>query len=155
MTSEQTYQPPARPDAGFTMIEVLIAMVILAIGLLAVESLGIGAARSVQRARVQSAYSALATDELEQAMVTIGNAPTTPIADRSYTVAAGSGATSGARVSRTAGFAPVAGTTATFPTARAGTALNLWTVTVRVLPPTGSTVIAAYDSVRLVSNVIR
>lgn len=141
----------ARPDAGFTLIEVLIAMVILAIGLLAVESLGIGAARSVQRARVQSAYSALASDELEQAMVTITQAPTAAITERTYTVASGSGATSGAQVKRTAAFAAVAGTTAP---GRVGN-LNLWTVTVSVLPPSGSTVIRTSDSVHVVSNVIR
>jgi type IV pilus assembly protein PilV len=151
VTSEQIRETAARRDAGFTMIEVLIAMVILAIGLLAVESLGIGAARSVQRARVQSAYSALGTDELEQAMVTIQGAPATPISTKSYTVASGNGAISGARVTRTATFAAVPSTTAP---SRAGN-LNLWTVTVSVLPPSGSTVVSAADSVHLVSNVIR
>lgn len=140
----------SRPDAGFTLIEVLIAMVILAIGLLAVEALGIGAARSVQRARVQSAYSALASDELEQAMVTIGQAPTGTIAARTYSVASGSGATSGARVTRTATSTDVSGTSP----ARGGN-LKLWTVTVSVLPPSGSTVIRTSDSVHVVSNVIR
>ena len=140
----------ARPDAGFTLIEVLIAMVILAIGLLAVEALGIGAARSVQRARVQSAYSALASDELEQAMVTISQAPTASITEKNYTVGSGSGATSGARVKRTATFTAVAGTAP----GRGGN-LNLWTVTVSVLPPSGSTVIRTSDSVHVVSNVIR
>ena len=146
MTSER----PARGDAGFTLIEVLIAMVILAIGLLAVEALGIGAARTVQRARVQSAYTALATDEMEQAMVTINQAPTVAIATRDYDVPAGSGATSGAQVTRTATFAAVAGTNP----ARGGN-LNQWTVVVSVLPPAGSSLIAPSDSVHLESNVIR
>ena len=151
MTSEQG-TAPARADAGFTLIEVLIAMVILAVGLLAVEALGIGAARSVQRARVQSAYSALAGDELDKIMATISQAPTTPItfSPNPYTVPAGSGATSGARVNREATFVSVPQTAPT----RGGN-LNLWTVTVRVLPPSGSTVISQSDSVRLVSNVIR
>jgi type IV pilus modification protein PilV len=145
-----TSERPARADAGFTLIEVLIAMVILAIGLLAVEALGIGAARTVQRARVQSAYTALATDEMEQAMATINRAPTATIAARSYTVPAGNGATSGASVRRTAAFAAVAGTNP----ARGGN-LNLWTVVVSVLPPAGSSLIAPSDSVHLESNVIR
>lgn len=148
--STVTSEPAARGDAGFTLIEVLIAMVILSIGLLAVEALGIGAARAVQRARVQSAYTALATDELEQTMVTIGQAPTGAIAERSYTVPANSGATTGARVKRTAASAAVPNTTP----ARGGT-LMLWTVTVSVLPPTGSRVLATSDSVHLESNVIR
>jgi len=45
----------------------------------------------------------------------------------------------------------VAGTTAP---GRAGN-LKLWTVTVSVLPPSGSTVIRTSDSVHVVSNVIR
>lgn|GEM_PF-1171806 len=139
-----------RRDAGFTLIEVLIALVILAIGLLSVEALGIGAARSVQRARVTGAYTALATDELEQAMAAIAAAPTTAIATKSYTVAAGSGASSGAQVTRTATFVPVAGTTAPGPRQ-----LNLWTVTVTVLPPSTLGVLRASDQVSLTSNVIR
>lgn len=142
MTSEH----PARADAGFTLIEVLIAMVILAIGLLAVEALGIGAARTVQRARVQSAYTALATDEMEQVMATINQAPDDEIDDLEYTVPAGNGAASGAQVTRTATFAAIANTQPN---------LNLWTVVVSVLPPSGSSLIAPSDSVHLESNVIR
>jgi type IV pilus assembly protein PilV len=145
-----TSERPARADAGFTLIEVLIAMVILAIGLLAVEALGIGAARTVQRARVQSAYTALATDEMEQVMATIDSDPDTDIDDLEYTVPAGNGAASGAQVTRTATFAAIAGTQ---PTGRPN--LNLWTVVVSVLPPAGSSLIAPSDSVHLESNVIR
>jgi type IV pilus assembly protein PilV len=146
-----TTEPRPRREAGFTLIEVLIALVILAIGLLAVEALGIGAARSVQRARVTGAYTALATDELEQALAAIAVAPTTDIAARSYTVSSGSGASSGARVTRTATRSAVAGTTAP---GRAGN-LQLWTVTVGVLPPTSTSTLATSDSVHMVSNVIR
>lgn len=53
---------------GFTLIEVLVAMVILAVGLLALESMGIGAARMVARADRQSEYTAMATAELEAAL---------------------------------------------------------------------------------------
>ena len=147
MTTERA----ARADAGFTLIEVLIAMVILAVGLLAVEAMGIGAARSVQRARVQSAYTALATDELEQTMVTISNDPVSAIATREYTASRDKGVASGARVKRTATSADVPNTTP----ARGGN-LKLWTVTVSVRPPSSNAgVIAAADSVHLVSNVIR
>lgn len=52
-------------EAGFTLIEVLAAMVIVAIGLLGVQALGIGAARSVVRADLQSEVAALATATIE------------------------------------------------------------------------------------------
>lgn len=60
-----------RGREGFTLVEVLVAMIILAIGLLALEAMGIGAARAVVRADLQSRYTALATDRLEQTLVQI------------------------------------------------------------------------------------
>ena len=59
---------PRTGREGFTLVEVLVAMVILAIGLLALEAMGIGAARAVARADLQSEYSALATDRMERAL---------------------------------------------------------------------------------------
>src|SRR5690606_26172014 len=53
---------------GFTLIEIMVAMVILAIGLLGLEALGIGAARSNARAERQSTYATLASDSLESAI---------------------------------------------------------------------------------------
>lgn len=55
-------------DSGFTLIEVVVAMVILAIGLLGLEALGIGAARSIALAERQSSYATIAGDSLESAM---------------------------------------------------------------------------------------
>lgn len=57
-----------RSEGGFTLIEVLVAMVILAIGLLGLEALGIGAARSLALAERQSSYVTLASDSLESAL---------------------------------------------------------------------------------------
>ena len=56
---------------GFTLVEVLVAMVILAVGLLALEALGIGAARAVARADVQSEYTALATQRMEESLMRV------------------------------------------------------------------------------------
>ena len=137
---------PPRSQGGFSLIEVLIAMIILSVGLLALETLGIGAARTVRRAAVQTTYAATAADLMERTLVRISRSPTAAIADTSYTAA------SGERVWRTATSAAIPNTTRD---GVAGTTLSLWTVTVRVLPPTSPGVLAASDSVRVTSNVVR
>lgn len=57
-----------RERAGFTLVEVLVAMIILAIGLLALESMAIGAARRVAVANATTEYTLLATQELESTL---------------------------------------------------------------------------------------
>jgi Tfp pilus assembly protein PilV len=52
-------------------VEVLVAMIILAVGLLALESMGIGAARMVARADRESELTALAADRLERALTEV------------------------------------------------------------------------------------
>ena len=52
-------------EEGFSLIEVVVAMVILAVGLLALEALGIGAARSINTANRQSELAVAATGALE------------------------------------------------------------------------------------------
>ncbi|HEX6040740.1 type IV pilus modification PilV family protein [Longimicrobium sp.] len=72
---------PRRPRRlgreGFTLAEVLVAMVILAVGLLALEAMGIGAARMVARADREGELTELATDRLERALnqVDMGTIP--------------------------------------------------------------------------------
>jgi prepilin-type N-terminal cleavage/methylation domain-containing protein len=63
----------ARRDGreGFTLVEVLAAMIILAIGLMGLQSLGIYAARSVTLAQRQSEYALVATRHLEAAVDSI------------------------------------------------------------------------------------
>jgi type IV pilus modification protein PilV len=56
---------------GFTLIEVLVSMVILAIGLLALEALAVGAARMTVRADRESQYATVATDQMESLLETI------------------------------------------------------------------------------------
>ena len=64
-----TTETAARLDeSGFTLIEVLVAMLILAFGLLGLEALGIGAARSVAMADRQSEFATLASTSLEDAL---------------------------------------------------------------------------------------
>jgi prepilin-type N-terminal cleavage/methylation domain-containing protein len=62
-------------EAGFTLIEVLAAMVIVAIGLLGLQALGIGAARSVVRADHQSELAAVSTASIEAAQQAIRENP--------------------------------------------------------------------------------
>lgn len=63
-----TTDPVVRGENGFTLIEVMVAMLILAIGLLGLEALGLGAARSLTRAKRQSSFATLASDSLESAL---------------------------------------------------------------------------------------
>lgn len=64
-----TTDAPVRTDEqGFTLIEVLFAMLILAVGLLGLEALGIGATRAVNVAGRQSTFSAMASDTLERTL---------------------------------------------------------------------------------------
>ncbi|MEX2582606.1 MAG: prepilin-type N-terminal cleavage/methylation domain-containing protein [Gemmatimonadota bacterium] len=59
---------PLRDTGGFSLIEVLVAMVVLAVGLLGLEALGIGAARSLALAERQSGYATIASDSLESGL---------------------------------------------------------------------------------------
>ncbi len=64
-----------RGNEGFTLIEVMIAMVILAVGLLSLEALGIGAARVVTLSEKQGRYATLAASTMESMRNEIRNAP--------------------------------------------------------------------------------
>jgi prepilin-type N-terminal cleavage/methylation domain-containing protein len=76
-------QPDAGPQAprtdrgGFTLIEVLVAMVVLAVGLLALESMAIGASRSIATANRMTEYTLIASQQLEtvQERLRNGNNP--------------------------------------------------------------------------------
>ena len=65
MTTERS---AAAPEGGFTLIEVLIAMIILSVGLLGLEALAIGAARSNSFADRQSRFTVDASADLEQSL---------------------------------------------------------------------------------------
>lgn len=60
--------PRAGPPGGFTLIEVLIALVILAVGLLGLQALGVIAVRSTALAERNTRAAALATEHLEDAL---------------------------------------------------------------------------------------
>lgn len=71
--------PPLR-RVGFTLIEVLIALVILSVGLLALESLGLVSARSIVRAERQDRQTLLATRTLERAVHRVSGGEAVPSA---------------------------------------------------------------------------
>jgi prepilin-type N-terminal cleavage/methylation domain-containing protein len=66
---------PGIREAGFTLIEVLVAMVILSVGLLGLEALGIGAARSVVSADNQTRMATAATRAMEAKQQEVRRAP--------------------------------------------------------------------------------
>lgn len=66
---------PHQGEDGFTLLEVLVAMIILAIGLLGLEALGIGAARALAIAEHNNEMVALATASMEETQREIRTAP--------------------------------------------------------------------------------
>lgn len=64
-----------RSRDGFTLIEVLAAMMILTVGLLGLEALGIGASRLIVRAEKESRVSTLAARSLEQGLLQVRTNP--------------------------------------------------------------------------------
>jgi prepilin-type N-terminal cleavage/methylation domain-containing protein len=106
-----------RADAGFTLIEVLIAMVILAVGLLGIEAMAIGAARQIASANSTTEYTLLATERLETELQRLRTTTQSPQASDTRV--------NGARVQVVPASAAVAGYD---PGTR-------WTITVTVTPP--------------------
>ncbi len=127
----------ARSDAGFTMIEVLIAMVLLAVGLLSLEAVGIGAARLNARAERQSAYVARATGQMESALRDVRRVQALTAATPA-TVTLPDGAVMTTSVSGTDGDGVVA-------------TKELYTVQVKVKPAAATKVLKG-DSVLLTTN---
>jgi prepilin-type N-terminal cleavage/methylation domain-containing protein len=106
---------PARAGReGFTLVEVLIAMLVLAFGLLALESLAIGASRSIATANRMTEYTLIASQQLEttQEQVRAGQNP----ADDTYELDNGT-------------------TVVVDVEQNVQPATTLWTITVTVTPP--------------------
>jgi prepilin-type N-terminal cleavage/methylation domain-containing protein len=133
--------PRRRGDEGFTLLEVLIAMIILSVGLLALEGLAVGAARTTASASRRSQYAEQATDYMERTLSALregqgaANA-TVPLLDNSGTRAANLTVT----------------VTDRGVLASPSPANRRWDVTVRVIPTNTSRLA---DSVNLVASVIQ
>jgi type IV pilus modification protein PilV len=119
-------------EQGFTLIEVMIAMVILAVGLLGLEALGVGAARMVNRAERENAMAAIAADTLER---TLGRVRATGVAN----------------VNQQFDNTPT-GDSIRLSVQNTG---RLTTVTVTAIPKPTSSVLARADSIRITGNVFR
>lgn len=107
------------PQAGFSLIEVLIAMVILAVGLLAIEAMAIGASRMVAGGDRNTEYTLLATQSLETQLLRVRSTTLNPQASDTTV--------NGVRVQVVTTSTGVAGVAAAGGT--------LWTITVTVTPP--------------------
>ena len=90
MPTEQHAPRLPRGTEGFTLIEVLIAMFILAVGMMSLEALGIRAAHLVGRSERQGDFLAHATSRLETTMAQIRQNVGTPPADRTEQIAGAS-----------------------------------------------------------------
>lgn len=111
--------PAPRPDAGFSLMEVLIAMVILAVGLLGIEAMAIGASRQIASANRTTEYTLIATEQLENELRRLRT--TTQDPQPGYFMV------DGARVQVVPEQEAVAGA--------AGAGGTMWTIAVTVTPP--------------------
>ncbi|HEX8273837.1 MAG TPA: prepilin-type N-terminal cleavage/methylation domain-containing protein [Longimicrobiaceae bacterium] len=123
-------------EDGFTLIEVLIAMVILSVGLLGLEALGVGASRMVNRAERQGALVAVASDTLERTLSrirTAANPAGLPDVSQAF------------RTSRND----------TIRVSVTGAGTRLRTVSVTAIPSPSSVVLRRADSLRITGNVFQ
>jgi prepilin-type N-terminal cleavage/methylation domain-containing protein len=120
MTTTEAALAPARGGrAGFTLVEVLIAMVVLAVGLLALESMAIGASRKIATANRMTEYTLIASQQLETTQARVRQNLNPQSGDQVLA--------NGTLVATTV-VQNVQGTN------------RLWTITVTVTPPSGSRV---------------
>jgi prepilin-type N-terminal cleavage/methylation domain-containing protein len=131
----------ARRDAGFTLIEVLIAMVILSVGLLALEGMAVGAARTVAASSRRSVYAEAATDAMERTLGSLREGQA--VAGGSSYLRDPSGANAATLIITAAGSGTLA---APSPP------IQRWDVKVRVIPLNSARLA---DSVSLVASVIQ
>ena len=67
VTTDRALRRRIGSEGGFTLIEVMVAMVILAVGLLGLQALGIGAIRAVHQGQKNTEFAVVAAAHLEEA----------------------------------------------------------------------------------------
>jgi len=133
-------EPGRRPTAGFTLIEIMISLLLLAVGLLGVEALGVYASRMTARAEKQTYWMGVAADTMERTVAQIREGTlTVPPAVQRYTI--GNGDTLRLEVANDV-IANSSGS-------------QIWTVQVSVYPNRRGTLLQRADSIGMVSSVVR
>ena len=77
MVATETLPRTPRGRAGFALAEVLVAMVILAFGLMAVQSMALGASQMIRKADLTTQYTLVGSHRLEE-LLTSARMGTTP-----------------------------------------------------------------------------
>ena len=135
MTQPDAGPQAPRPDrGGFTLIEVLVAMVVLAVGLLALESMAIGASRSIATANRMTEYTLIASQQLETTQQRVRSGLNPQSGDQVLA--------NGTLVATTVAQ-NVQGTS------------RLWTITVTVTPPAGGVGIASLTPTTVTGIVLQ
>lgn len=124
----------ARSSDGFTLVEVLIAMVILSVGLLGLEALGIGASRMLVRAEKESRASTLAATSLERGLAEARTTPN-PVPRSSCSAQAASGDTVCIAIASIAGVADSRRVTVTIRPKRGAVPVDTFVVSSTVYDP--------------------
>jgi type IV pilus modification protein PilV len=131
-----------RGQAGFTLVEIIVALLLLAIGLLGVEALALNASRMMARAEKQTIWMGVAADTLERTVAQIreGSLTVAPSTPQTYQLTGGDTvrlAVSNADISNSSPGA------------------KLWTVQVSVYPNRRGTLLQRSDSIGMVSSVVK
>jgi prepilin-type N-terminal cleavage/methylation domain-containing protein len=128
-------------EAGFSLIEIMISLLLLAVGLMGVEALGVNASRMMARAEKQTVWMGVAADTLERTVSHLREGTFTAAVPLTQSYATTGGDTVALRVSATA-------------VNNAGVD-SLWTVQVSVYPNRRGTLLQRRDSIGMVSSVVR
>ncbi|HET6762253.1 MAG TPA: prepilin-type N-terminal cleavage/methylation domain-containing protein [Longimicrobiaceae bacterium] len=133
-------EPVRRSVAGFTLIEIMISLLLLAVGLLGVEALGVYASRMTARAEKQTYWMGIAADTMERTVSYIreGTLTVAPPVAR-YTIPGGD------TVRLEVGNSTIANSGGS----------QVWTVQVSVYPNRRGTLLQRADSIGMTSSVVR
>lgn len=73
-------------DAGFTLLEVLFAMMLLGIGIMGLQGLAISSARTIGQAELRSEHALIAVQEMEKGLLNARGGACTPPSPSTFTL---------------------------------------------------------------------